>query len=103
MTMDADKGRTILTLFVVFVWACFMVALLLVGGCGSVSIQKNADGSYQARTMSLFKDIKDVNIDKDANGDVSASMGSSISTNEEAAFFLVCTINPALPICQQSP
>lgn len=80
-----------------------LIVAALLAACGSVSIEKNADGSYKARTMSLFKDIKDVNIDKDADGDVTASMGSSASTNEEAAFFLVCTINPALPICQQSP
>lgn len=100
MNQYQDSGRVICMAIIL---VTMVVILLILSGCGSVSIQKNADGSYQARTMSLFKDIKDVNIDKDANGDVSASMGSSISTNEEAAFFLVCTINPGLPICQQNP
>ena len=78
-----------------------LIAILVaaLAGCGSVKVIKNADGSYEASSMSIFKDIKDVSIEKTEDGDVSASMGSSVSTNEEAALFLVCTINPAAPIC----
>lgn len=75
--------------------------VVLLTGCGSVSVTKHADGSYEASSMSFFKDIKDVSIHKDTTGEVNASLGnSSINANADSALFLVCTINPALPMCQ---
>ena len=81
-----------------------LLALILsfISGCGSVSIEKFADGSYKAESRSLFKDIKDVHIKKTDDGDVEASMGSSTSDGD-SALFLVCTLSPDLSVCDQGP
>lgn len=85
---------------VLIVFLLLMLAAAL-GGCGSVSVQKNADGSYSASSFSLFKDIQEVSLKKTPDGNVDASLGSSLSSEGANALFLVCTINPALPMCQQ--
>ena len=36
-----------------------LVVLAVLAGCGTVSVEKFADGSYKATSRSLFKDIKD--------------------------------------------
>ena len=81
--------------------AIILFLSLLTVSCGSVSVTKNADGSYEASSMSFLKDIKDVSIYKDAEGNVDASMGSSTTNqNAESALMLVCTLSPAAPMCQ---
>ena len=77
------------------------LTIILLAGCGSVNVTKYADGSYEASSKSLFKDVKDVHIEKTTDGYVNASLGASVvNKNAESAWMLVCTINPALPLCQ---
>lgn len=78
-----------------------LLTVLILASCGSVSVTKNADGSYEASSMSLFKDIKDVSIHKDVTGEVNASLGeSAVNQDAQSALFLVCALNPAMPMCQ---
>lgn len=96
--IDLVKAKGWIVAALIVLWVTLMIILT---GCGSVSVEKFADGSYKAESRSLFKDIKDVSIEKAPDGSVNASMGESITNdNAESAWMLVCTINPALPLCQ---
>lgn len=102
MTYKTDMETRMKGILIAAILFCLIVILAAISGCGSVSVTKNADGSYEANSRSLFKDIKDVSIHKDADGEVQATMGSSVvNQNAESALMLVCVINPALPLCSQ--
>ena len=96
---DYKQEANVLAMVIVAV--TFFIIMVILHGCGSVTVEKHSDCSYKASSMSFFKDIKDVSIQKDEEGNVTASMGTSVTNqNAESALMLVCVINPSLPMCQ---
>lgn len=76
------------------------ILVLLLAGCGHVSVERiEGDQSFKMSTWTLWKDVEQVQGSKTDEG-VEVSLGSSTSTDEAQALFLVCTINPGLPICE---
>lgn len=98
MTKYEDSAKTI-AMTIIGITFIIVMAIIL-AGCGKVNVIKHADGSYEASTISLFKNIESVSIEKDNEGNVNASLGSSVNTEEANALALVCIINPNLSVCQ---
>ena len=74
-----------------------IIFVAVLSGCGHVKVVKDAD-SFEASTWTLFKNIEQVQGVR-TEEETQFSLGSSTSTEEASALFLVCTINPGLPIC----
>ena len=74
-----------------------VIAVILSAGCANVSMKYDpASGMVDWNSNTLWKDITQFEA---ATGDAIVTLGSSTSEQEASALMLVCTINPALPMC----
>jgi hypothetical protein len=95
--MKTEYDNTWRVIAFVITLVLWIVLLFSIGGCATVKVTTPEGMSIETTTL-----WKDVNQAEASTENMVLKLGSSTSEQDaQGALFMVCAINPALPMCQQ--
>ena len=74
-----------------------MSLVLLLSGCGNVSVKQNPDGSFEFNSRTLWKDIEAAEFQSD---DFVGSVGSSTNADDARSLAALCILFPQSDACR---